>query len=69
MQDKPKLLRVVVLDNALLVDFEQKKMARGAYICKNAQCIQKAQKGKVFSRMLKGSVSPEIYEELLEYAK
>lgn len=69
MQDKPSLIRVVVLDNSLVIDCEQNKMARGAYICKNAQCIQKAQKGKAFSRMLKGSVSPQFYEELLEYEK
>ena len=38
---------------------------RGAYICKDTECLKKAIKTKAFNRAFKVEVSDEVYEKLL----
>ncbi len=69
MFDKSTLIRVVLENDKLVIDKHQKKMSRGVYVCKNAECIIKAQKRKAFNVILKQRVPDEFYEELTAYEK
>lgn len=54
-------------DNALkILNGAEKKEGRGAYICKNAECIKRAAKNKKFEKIFKRQINPEIYKTLEE---
>ena len=48
----------------LSVDLTGKKAGRGAYICKNIECLEKAFKAKRLSRNLDVAIDEEIYNKL-----
>ncbi len=65
MKDKRELVRIVRnKEGEISVDFTGKKPGRGAYICKNTACLDKAEKRKSLSRAFSSPVAPEIYEVL-----
>lgn len=41
-------------------------MGRSAYLCPTADCLKVAQKKRRFSRALKATVSPSLYDRLWE---
>ena len=64
---KPKkdLLRIVKdKDNKISVDLTGKMNGRGAYICNNIECLEKAIKSNRLSRTFEQDIDKEIYEEL-----
>jgi len=65
MKPKKELLRIVKSqDGTISVDITGKKPGRGAYICFNTECLDKAQKGKRIEKEFETSISPEIYLNL-----
>lgn len=69
MQMKPKkeLIRVVRNKECEVnLDLTGKAPGRGAYICRNVECFEKAYKAKKFERALEVTISPEVYEKLKE---
>jgi len=65
MKNKKDLIRVVRDDlGKFSLDFSGKKSGRGAYVCPNTECIEKAAKNRGFERSFKSSVPKEIYETL-----
>ena len=67
MKPKKELIRVVKSpEDEVSVDLTGKKSGRGAYICKNSQCFEKAFKTKRLSRNLDIAISEEIYNRLRE---
>ena len=65
MKPKAELLRVVkAKGGSPVVDLTFKADGRGAYVCKNGDCIAQAKKRRVFERAFKGIVDAKIYEEL-----
>ncbi|OON96307.1 MAG: nucleic acid-binding protein [Epulopiscium sp. Nele67-Bin005] len=65
MKSKVELVRVVRSNEGQFsMDFVGKKAGRGAYICKNIDCLLKAEKTRGLERSFKMAVSKEIYEEL-----
>ncbi len=50
----------------IAIDDKGKMNGRGAYICRNAECINKAEKKDSIGRSLKAAVPAEIYKELKE---
>lgn len=67
MKAKQELIRVVKSpENEVSVDLTGKKSGRGAYVCKNSQCFEKAFKTKRLSRNLDIAISEEIYNRLRE---
>ncbi len=69
---KKELIRVVrTPEGKTELDFTGKKSGRGAYLCKNAECLKKARKAKRLEKNLGVPVSPEVYglleAELLNY--
>jgi len=65
MKPKRELIRVVKnKENEISIDFTGKKPGRGAYICRNLACFEKARKGKRLERAFEAPISEEIYEAL-----
>lgn len=65
MKPKKELIRIVKSpEGEVSVDLTGKKSGRGAYICKSAECLEKAFKAKRLSRNLDVSISEQIYNKL-----
>ncbi|MCL2456783.1 MAG: YlxR family protein [Defluviitaleaceae bacterium] len=62
MKNKNSLFRIVATaDGKIFFDADGKAQGRGAYICKNPDCLQKTQKSKGLERSLKRVVPSEIF--------
>jgi predicted RNA-binding protein YlxR (DUF448 family) len=65
MKDKRAMVRVIRTETGeFLLDPTGKKQGRGAYICPNAECVEKARKQKGLERSFKQAVPPDVYEQL-----
>lgn len=65
MKPKRELIRVVrTPQETIEIDSTGKKSGRGAYVCPDVDCLQKAIKGKKLERALECSISQEIIETL-----
>ena len=65
MKDKKALVRIVKTpEGEICVDATGKKSGRGAYICPNAECLQKARKSRALERAFEAAIGPDIYEAL-----
>ena len=65
MKPKQDLVRVVrAADETISLDLIGKKSGRGAYLCKNAECLKKAKKSKKLQRAFSCEVPDEIYDYL-----
>ncbi|MBR2916722.1 MAG: YlxR family protein [Clostridia bacterium] len=66
-KEKGELIRVVkTLESEAMIDFSFKAQGRGAYVCKNEDCIKMAEKRKAFEKALRCSLDSEFYEKLGE---
>lgn len=64
-KDKTDLIRVVKSSNGEInIDKSGKIPGRGAYICDNIQCLEKAVKTKRIERVLETKIENTIYEKL-----
>lgn len=63
MLPKAELIRFVSENNSVVIDKTRKKSGRGAYICKNEECIAHAKKRRGLSAKFKMPVPPELYDE------
>lgn len=65
MKDKQDLIRVIrMADGQFCIDNKKKMNGRGAYICRNIECLETARKNRSLERSLKTRVPDEIYDEL-----
>lgn len=65
MKAKRELIRVVrAPDGSISLDFKGKSPGRGAYLCKNTECLKKARKSKALERSLDTSIPAELYDDL-----
>lgn len=65
MKPKPELVRVVRSpEGAVSLDLRGKAPGRGAYVCRSADCLKKAQRSKALSRSLGVEIPPEVFEGL-----
>lgn len=65
MKQKKELVRIVKSeDGTYSIDYTGKKPGRGAYICPNIECLEKAKKSKGLERSFKSSVPNEVYDTL-----
>ena len=65
MTDKRELVRIVKTpEGEIVLDTTGKKSGRGAYICPNAECLQKARKSRALERAFEAAIGPDIYEAL-----
>lgn len=68
-EGKPKrdLIRIVRnVDGEIGVDLTGKKNGRGAYICRNTDCLLKAQKSKRLERAFSCAIPKPVYDRLFE---
>jgi len=69
-KNKSDLIRVVRSpENEISIDLKGKKSGRGAYICRDENCLKKAVKAKRFDRSLEVNISDDILESLLNQIK
>ncbi len=65
MKNKKDMIRIVRdQEGNFSLDFHGKKPGRGAYICKDIECLNKAEKNKGLERSFKMAVDKSIYGEL-----
>ena len=51
-------------DGIIEVDLTGKKNGRGAYICKNEECLEKLIKTKKLEKVFDTEISSELYENI-----
>jgi uncharacterized protein len=61
---KKELVRIVASDGTLFPDETGKAHGRGAYICPDVECLDKAKKTKAFDRSLEAALSDEAYNAI-----
>lgn len=78
MKPKKELVRVVkapdVKDESgqiigpgeISLDLTGRKPGRGAYVCKDINCLRAARKSKRFERVFSCAIPPEVYDRLEE---
>ena len=61
MKEKTELIRVVKDDQGKVkIDESGRMNGRGAYLCKDPECLKKARKSRALERSLKCGVPPEL---------
>ena len=64
-KNKKDLIRIVKdKDGNISIDKTGKANGRGAYICDNIECLEKAIKSKRLEKTFETKISEEIYENL-----
>lgn len=76
MKEKRELIRVVkapekkdengnvVSGGEVSLDLTGRKPGRGAYVCKNTDCFEKARKARRFERSLSCKIPEDVYEQM-----
>lgn len=65
MKEKKELMRVLrETSGEISLDLTGKKNGRGAYLCKNGECLKKAIKGKGLERSFQMAIPASVYEAL-----
>ena len=65
MKAKKEMIRVIkTTEGVIMLDATGRKNGRGAYICPNSECLQKAVKSKGLERSFKMPIPKDIYEML-----
>lgn len=64
-KDKKELIRIVKNKNGEInIDKTGKMEGRGAYLCDNIECLEKAIKTKRIERVFETKIDSDIYEKL-----
>lgn len=67
MKDKKSLLRIVKnKENEISIDLTGKQNGRGAYVCKDIECLNKLKKQKALSKAFKMNINDDIYKNIEE---
>lgn len=70
MKPKKELVRVVKTpEDEILIDLTGKKNGRGAYICRNVDCLKIARKSKRIEKSFQCSIPDEVYDKMEEELK
>jgi uncharacterized protein len=66
MKSKKEMLRILKMSetNDIVLDVSGKKNGRGAYICRNKDCLMKAIRNKGLERSIKTGIPQEVYLSL-----
>ena len=67
MMPKKDLIRIVKSPEGVIsIDDKGKAPGRGAYLCHNTECLDKAYKAKLLDKNLDTTVTAEVFEALKE---
>ncbi len=65
MKPKRELIRVVRSpEGGVSLDFRGKAPGRGAYVCRDMDCLKKAIKSRALERAFGAAIPPEVYDAL-----
>ena len=65
MKNKKEMIRILKTEaEGIVLDATGRKNGRGAYVCPDAACFQKAVKNKGLERSFKMPIPKEVYETL-----
>lgn len=65
MKSKKEMIRILkTAEDEVILDATGKLNGRGAYLCKNEECLKKAIKQKGIERSFKMSIDKAVYEKL-----
>ena len=65
MKGKKEMMRILKTpEDEIILDVTGKKNGRGAYLCKQRECLVKAEKNKGLERSFKMKIPTEVYESL-----
>ena len=65
MKNKKEMMRVLKTpEETIVLDKTGKKNGRGAYLCKQKECLINARKNKGLERSFKMSIPNEVYDNL-----
>ena len=65
MRPKKELCRVVrTPEGEVRIDESGRANGRGAYLCRDTACLDKAVKSRALERALETAITPELYDEL-----
>ncbi len=65
MKPKREMIRVVKpKEGEISIDPTGKKSGRGAYICKDVECFNKARKAHRFEKAFSCTISEQVYDEM-----
>lgn len=69
-KEKKELLRIVKnKEGTIFFDQTGKANGRGAYLCKNQDCLEKAMKTKRLEKIFETKIDSKLYEALKEELK
>ena len=64
-KNKKEMMRILKTpEDEIVLDMTGKKNGRGAYLCKQRECLVKAEKNKGLERSFKMSIPTEVYDSL-----
>ena len=67
MKSKKELIRIVrTPEGEIVIDKTGKKSGRGAYICPQMECLEKAIRHKAVERALETEIDETVYQTLRE---
>ncbi len=70
MKPKKELVRVVRSpEGEISLDLTGKKAGRGAYVCRDIECLEKARKAKRLERAFSCEIPSEVFERMEEELK
>ena len=65
MKGKKEMVRILKTpEGEIVLDITGKKNGRGAYLCREKECLVRARKSKGLERSFKMSIPNEVYENL-----
>ncbi len=65
MKSKKEMMRVLKTpEDEIVLDATGKKNGRGAYLCKEKECLVRARKNKGLERSFKMKIPNEVYDNL-----
>lgn len=65
MKPKKEMMRVLrTVEEQICLDVTGKKNGRGAYVCKQMECLKKARTSKGLERSFKMAIPKEVYDQL-----
>lgn len=65
MKGKKDMMRVLkTAEGDICLDVTGKKNGRGAYLCKQEECLRRARRNKGLERSFKMSIPDEVYDTL-----
>lgn len=70
MKPKKELVRVVKTpEDEIVLDLTGKRNGRGAYICRDTECLKKARKSKRIEKSFQCQIPDEVYDKMEEELK